>query len=274
MPVSSWGGARLCRAGQVNLILTELCNSIGNTAWYYERKAVFEPLSQLTDTGISGRLGTHLGGKKFENLCSSRLSWCCPSTRGQGWSLSVCGDKSMEAVRPLTETQLSVVSLLLLILWKPLYFWGALGKWGAEVISEANAKTGRADTWGINGSRGPEERMRVGKVEQEQPQAAWKRSAGMLVREGWLCLTLMEREKAGDSSVHCSHRLHCSGPCQSWLTAVAPVSPVKTWFSSHHRHVVYRERALLLRALPKQSMRKEITLSPHFSRLLKARGSM
>lgn len=52
------------------------------------------------------------------------------------------------------------------------------------MISEANAKTGRADTWGINGSRGPEERMRVGEVEQEQLQAAWKRSAGMLVREG------------------------------------------------------------------------------------------
>lgn len=142
----------------------------------------------------------------------------CPGAAlaaGQGWSLSVRGDKSMEAVRLLTETQLSVVSLLLLILWKPLYFWGALGKWGAEVISEANAKTGRADTWGINGSRGPEESMPVGEVEQEQPQAARKRSAGMLVREGWLCLTLMEREKAGDSSVHCSHRLHCSGPCQS-----------------------------------------------------------
>lgn len=40
------------------------------------------------------------------------------------------------------------------------------------MISEANAKTGRADTWGINGSRGPEESMRVGEVEQEQPQAA------------------------------------------------------------------------------------------------------
>lgn len=65
------------------------------------------------------------------------------------------------------------------------------------MISEANAKTGRADTWGINGSRGPEESMPVGEVEQEQPQAARKRSAGMLVREGWLTVSDFNGEREG-----------------------------------------------------------------------------
>lgn len=65
------------------------------------------------------------------------------------------------------------------------------------MISEANAKTGRADTWGINGSRGPEERMPVGEVEQEQLQAAWKCSAGMLVREGWPTVSDFKGEREG-----------------------------------------------------------------------------
>lgn len=172
-----------------------------------------------------------------------------------------------------------MVSLLLLTFWKPLYFWGSLGKWGAEVISphcEVNAKAGRVDTWGINRSRSPEERMRIEEAEPKLPQAVWRHWAGMLVKKAYcLCLTLNEREKDGDSSVHCSHgfhcsgpcqsQLYCSGPCQSWLHCSGPCQSCEDLVFMSSQTCGLQRKSNAPKSMPKGSMRKETTLSPQFS---------
>lgn len=58
-------------------------------------------------------------------------------------------------------------------------------------------------------------------------------------------------------------------------TTVASISPVKTWFSSPADMWSPKTGiVLLLRALPKGSIKKETTSSSQFSRLWKSRGSM
>lgn len=50
---------------------------------------------------------------------------------------------------------------------------------------------------GINRSRGPEERVRVGGAEHKQPQVVQKHSAGMLVKEGLLCVSGFKGKRKG-----------------------------------------------------------------------------